>query len=287
MEPSLANRPKRAAAERAMPGIKAGVAREEAFQREAKRAKDKRARSNKRREAQGGQKGYKKESRQRWKNAGRGRDLDTGEYVGGTEVDGEEVVDAPKSLMHQYAFVDNRAQSQCNMNDLTRVIVASLSEKEEGVPAVVAKDLQREFNCALTKAIKLHEAESRIFAIGNTAIAKNGEKYYEIEKIGGGVLTADGGHVLGRKEDYDQGNINKPPSKEKKNMDYDFEEMCTSLAIIGQRSGVAAEHPTIIMEAKIEFKDKVEKKKYVDHCYIVDVDTCRYVLMGTYDLLGM
>ena len=69
-------------------------------------------------------------------------------------------------------------------------------------------------------------------------------------------------------------------------MDYDFKEMCNSLEVICNKGGVATVHPKIIMDAKIEFKDKIENEIHVDHCYIIDLHTCRCVLKGTYDYLG-
>ena len=84
-----------------------------------------------------------------------------------------------------------------------------------------------------------------------------------------------------RKEDYDQGNVDKPPLEEKQFMNEEFEHLCESLEIIG-----APNCPTIIMDAKITFMDKIQGNKvFVDHCYIIDLDTCILVLKGTYDLL--
>ena len=275
MEPSLANRPKRAAAERAKPGIKAGVAREEAFQRAAKKAKgkSKRARSNTRRKAQSGQKGNKKVSSRHWKTAGRGRDLKTGEHVGGTEVDGEEVVDAPPSFMDKYELEGNT--EPCFMDTLTSAIVDALPGK--GGVYAVRNSVLLKCNSLLVKANIEHRAESRIHAINHSTEA---EKMYKIEEMEGG------GHVLGTKDDHDQGIIHKPPSKEREDMDLDFKEMCKSLQLICNQGGVAAVHPMIIMDAKIEFKDKIENLKHVDHCYIVDLDTCKCVLKGTHEYLG-
>ena len=78
-----------------------------------------------------------------------------------------------------------------------------------------------------------HEAESRVNAIQHTALDKSGKRYYGIETVGEGVLAADGGHVLGRKEDYDQGNVDKPPLEEKLFMNEEFEHLCKSLESIG------------------------------------------------------
>ena len=64
-------------------------------------------------------------------------------------------------------------------------------------------------------------------------------------------------------------------------MNEEFEHLCESLEIIG------GPRPKIIMDAKITFMDKIEgNKAFVDHCYIIDLDTCIIVLKGTYDLLG-
>ena len=278
MQHSLADRPKRAAAERAKPGIKAGVAREAAF----KRAVAKIAKANKSRsKARSRQNGNKNRSHQQWKNAGCGRDLDTGEYAGGTEVDGEEVVDAPTSVINKYQDIANTAQ--CGIGDSASAIVSAMTKKgADLVPVGTKNHLELEFNAHLRIVELNHEAESRINAIYHNALDKSGETHYKIERVGGGVLTADGGHVLGRKEDYDQGNIDKPPLEEKQFMNEEFKDLCESLKIIG-----APHPPEIIMEAKITFKDMIQRNRaLVDHCYIIDYATCILVLKGTYDLLG-
>ena len=77
----------------------------------------------------------------------------------------------------------------------------------DGVPAGTTNYLKREFLAVLAKIQLHHEAESRRNAIQHTALETRGEKYCDIETVGGGVLTTDGGHVLGRKEDYDKGNV--------------------------------------------------------------------------------
>ena len=55
-----------------------------------------------------------------------------------------------------------------------------------GVPVGTTKYLQREFHTVLTKIQLHHEAESRINAIQHTALEKSGERYYDIETVGGG-----------------------------------------------------------------------------------------------------
>ena len=63
-------------------------------------------------------------------------------------------------------------------------------------------------------------------------------------------------------------------------MNEKFEHLIESLEIIG------GPRPKIIMDAKITFMDKIQGNKvFVDHCYIIDLDTCILVLKGTYDLL--
>ena len=64
-------------------------------------------------------------------------------------------------------------------------------------------------------------------------------------------------------------------------MNEEFEHLCESLEIIG------GPRPKNIMEAKITFRDKIQgNKAFVDHCYIINLDTCILVLKGTHDLLG-
>ena len=100
----MTDRPKPAVAERSKPGVTADVAREEVFKRAtAKTTKAKKAK----RKPRIRQKGNTNGSRRQWKNAGGGQDLETGEYVGGTEVDGEEVVHTPTSLMCKHKYIGN------------------------------------------------------------------------------------------------------------------------------------------------------------------------------------
>ena len=178
----LADRPKQAAAERAKPGITAGVAREEAFKRAtAKTTKAKKAK----RKPRIRQKGNKNGSRRQWKNAGRGQDLETGEYVGGTEVNGEEVVDAPTSLMCKYVQIGNTMRR--GMGDLPRAIASAVSNRgANGGVAVTTNYLQLQFQSRLTMVQFNHEAESRVNAIQLTALDTSGKRYYDIETVGGG-----------------------------------------------------------------------------------------------------
>ena len=97
-------------------------------------------------------------------------------------MDGEEVVDAPTSLMCKYEYIGNTMQ--CGMGDLPRAIVSAMANRgAEGVPVGTTNYLQRESHAVLTKVRLHHEAESRRNAIQYTALETSGKRYYDIETV--------------------------------------------------------------------------------------------------------
>ena len=97
---------------------------------------------------------------------------------------------------------------------------------------------------------------------------------YWIERVAGGTITKDGGHVLGRKKDYEQGHENENSQEYKSGTLHEFESICSCLGV----EGAAA-----IMDAKVTYDDGVQNKKgFVDETPILDNVTLELVVRNMY-----
>ena len=246
----------RAAKNAAGPAMREHMAVQEAFDKDEAKKK-KRAKTKPRVEPI-----RKKEKRANWDAVGCGRVVATGRIV---EDPTGHIEDAPVELKKKYGMLeDTAAYGRGNLTDLFKQIFGQSPIFEGG--ECLKEDFWESMNRARGAEKNATCAISRLSAIQSNS--------YWIERVAGGTITKDGGHVLGRKKDYEQGHENENSQEYKSGTLQEFESICSCLGI----EGAAA-----IMDAKVTYDDCVQNKKgFVDETPILNDVTLKLVVRNMY-----